>query len=229
MPIKYFDIKNGIISFSQKDYSLARHRHFPIEVAFAISGQLHIRTDNQQYTNVQSVIINSNVPHIFNCENSECQLYFIDPTSNAGIQLSKYFLPKGEDIVVNTITSIEIFKEKYIYGLDEDYPFCERDDRVKSCLSWIDDNYSKEGIKLSMISENVFLSESRIAHLFKKQIGISIHQYILWKKIESAIKRYIEGASLTECAYSFGFSDSSHFNKTFQKMFGIYPSFSNQE
>jgi AraC-like DNA-binding protein len=34
-----------------------------------------------------------------------------------------------------------------------------------------------------------------------------------------------EGLSITECAHFAGFADSSHFNKVFNKMFGIKPFF----
>jgi len=61
--------------------------------------------------------------------------------------------------------------------------------------------------------------------LFKKQLGISVHQCLLWKKIVLAALKSREGYSLTECAHYVGFSDSSHFNKVFYKMFGITPFF----
>lgn len=230
MPITYFNIEKGVAGFSQKDYQLKRHAHFPIELAFTLSGQLNIKTIHQQYTNIQSIIINSNVPHSFSCLNSECQLYFIDPTSNAGEHIEKYYFSKSKDIVLIDRTEAEHFKETHILAFEKNnLHLNERDRRIQHCLDWIDANYSIEGIQLSMLSEIVFLSESRLAHLFKEQIGIPIHQYILWKKIEMALKRSLEGFSLTDSAYFCGFSDPSHFNKTFKKMFGIYPSFANKK
>jgi AraC-like DNA-binding protein len=56
-------------------------------------------------------------------------------------------------------------------------------------------------------------------------MGISVHQCILWKKILLAVQRTREGYSLTEAAHDAGFSDSSHFNKVFNKMFGVNPFF----
>jgi AraC-like DNA-binding protein len=230
MHINHFDTDNGVAGFSQKDYRLKRHAHFPIEVAFALSGQLSIGTDIHQYTNIQSAIINSNVPHTFSCINGECQLYFIDPTSHTGKDILKCYLAGGEDFVlIDTVESTQ-FKENHILASKNKYAgLSEMDCRVQRSLDWIKANYSIEGINVSMLSEIVFLSESRLAHLFKKQVGISIHQYILWRKVEMAIKHATEGFSLTDSAYSSGFADSSHFIKTFQKMFGIYPSFAIKE
>jgi AraC-like DNA-binding protein len=82
-----------------------------------------------------------------------------------------------------------------------------------------------EKLTVSKLSSASFLSESRLAHLFKKQLGISVHQCILWKKILLAVLKSREGYSLTECAHYVGFSDSSHFNKVFYKMFGVNPFF----
>jgi len=56
-------------------------------------------------------------------------------------------------------------------------------------------------------------------------MNISIRQYILWKKIEIAATKSQTGHSLTESAHYAGFTDSSHFIKTFKKMFGVRPSF----
>lgn len=226
MNINYFDIEHGVVGFTQKHYQLKRHAHFPIEVAFALSGSLHITTDDQAFTRVQSVIIHSNVPHTFSCVRSECQLYFIEPGSNTGKNILKQFFNGRKETVLIDVVEKEHFKEDFIdaFQHQQSRPGA-MDKRIQRCLDWIKQNYSTEGINISMIAEIVFLSEGRLAHLFKEQVGISVHQYILWKKIEMAVKHGMEGFSLTECAYHAGFADSSHFIKTFQKMFGIYPSF----
>jgi AraC-like DNA-binding protein len=226
MAINYFDIENGVFGYSQKDYQLKRHSHFPIEVVFTLSGQLSIDTHNHQYTNIQAAIINSKVPHTFNCLNSACQLYFIEPTSLAGKHILRSFFSRDEEMVLMDGVEAEYFKDEHIFAYRKHHVHLKPlDDRIQICLDWIKANYSVQNIQLSMLSEIAFLSESRLAHLFKEQIGIPVHQYILWKKIEMAIKQFMEGSSLTDCAYSSGFADPSHLNKTFKKMFGVYPSF----
>ncbi len=225
MHINHFDIDNGVAGFSQKDYQLKRHAHFPIEVVFKLSGQVIINTDTHQYPNIDSAIINSNVSHTFSCS-GECQLYFIDPTSYAGKEISNRYLSQGEDMVLIDTGGLKEFEQKHILSLrNQNSALRDIDPRVQRCMDWIKANYSVPGINISMLSETVFLSEGRLAHLFKEEVGISVHQYILWKKIEMALKHATEGFSLTDCAYSSGFADSSHFIKTFQQMFGIYPSF----
>jgi len=221
--VNYIDTDNGVACFSQKNYQLRRHAHFPIEVVFTLSGHLNIDTDAHQYKDIQSAVIDSNVPHTFNCLSGECLLYFIDPTSHAGKDISRCYLNGRQDLIAVNMAEVEQFKKKYT---EIRHPRSnDMDSRVQSCLDWIKTNYATEGINIGMLCQSVYLSESRLAHLFKKEVGISVHQYILWKKVEMAVKHALEGSALTECAYSSGFADSSHFIKTFQKMFGIYPSF----
>lgn len=225
MNVNYIDTDNGVAGFSQKNYQLKRHAHFPVEVAFALSGHLHIETDNRRYANIQSAIIHSNVPHTFSCLNGECQLYFVDPTSYAGRDIVNCYLGTKDIVLIDGIDAGH-FREKHLIRSGKPRSgTTAMDNRVERCLEWIKANFSIEGANIAMLSELVFLSESRLAHLFRQQVGISVHQYILWKKVEMAVKRAMEGFSLTDCAYDSGFADSSHFIKTFQKMFGIYPSF----
>lgn len=226
MPINYFDIEKGIAGFFQKNYEAKMHQHFSIEVAFALKGKIEIETAYQQYKAIQSAIIQSNVPHRFSCKKCECQLYFADPTSRTGEHLIRLYLPETKNILIPVPFDKATFREKLLAASPgQDILLKDRDSRVQHCLDFIDINSIRKDIHISILSSMVYLSESRLAHLFKDQVGISLQQYILWKKTERAINHSLEGFSLTQAAHYAGFSDSSHFNKTFKKMFGIYPSF----
>jgi len=69
-----------------------------------------------------------------------------------------------------------------------------------------------------------YLSESRLLHLFKQEIGLPIRNYILWHRLQLAFKELSKGHSLTEVAYLTGFSDQSHLTRTFVKTIGATPS-----
>lgn|SRR5690606_10994079 len=99
------------------------------------------------------------------------------------------------------------------------------DERIRVCLDWIGTNFSTEGLNVKKVAEIALLSDSRLAHIFREQTGISVFQYILWKKVEEAILLSQEGFSLTQCAHSLCFTDSSHFTRTFKNMFGVSPYF----
>jgi AraC-like DNA-binding protein len=79
-------------------------------------------------------------------------------------------------------------------------------------------------LSLKKLAVHVALSESRLSHLFKQEIGIPIQRYLLWYKVAETAFNIGRGMSLTEAADAAGFADSAHFSRTFRAMFGLTPS-----
>ena len=69
------------------------------------------------------------------------------------------------------------------------------------------------------------VSEGRLMHLFKKETGTTIRKYVLWNKLQHAIKLHLVGNSLKQSARLSGFSDPAHFNRVFVSNYGLNPSF----
>jgi len=118
MPINYIDISAGIIGFTQKNYRTDKHRHFYIEVAFALKGNLCVKTIDSEYNNIESIVINSNCLHSFDCIAGECQLYFIDPMSSMGSSLLDRWLANKKNISVDGFMSLPDFKKLYVNSND---------------------------------------------------------------------------------------------------------------
>lgn len=78
-----------------------------------------------------------------------------------------------------------------------------------------------EPLTLSTASKGIYLSPSRLRHLFVEQTGLAFKTYLLWLRLVSAVQIYSEGKSLTEAAHSAGFSDSAHFSRIFRRTFGL--------
>lgn len=68
------------------------------------------------------------------------------------------------------------------------------------------------------------LSESRLAHLFRRDVGIPVRQYRLALRMEQAVREIAAGGSLTRAAYAAGFADPAHFCRICRRMFGGPPS-----
>lgn len=81
-----------------------------------------------------------------------------------------------------------------------------------------------EKLTVKHLSETFTMSESGLRSTFRKKMGMSLGIYISSLKIEM-IKDRIKNSetSLSEIAIEFGFTDSSHFNKFFQKHTTINP------
>ncbi len=94
---------------------------------------------------------------------------------------------------------------------------------VTQCTEYI---YSHlyERITIKDLAEFTALSPSYLSRLFKKELGISISDYIRGKKIERAenLVKYSE-YSFIEIANYLAFSSQSHFIHTFEKLVGLTP------
>ncbi|MCP4417164.1 MAG: AraC family transcriptional regulator, partial [Chloroflexi bacterium] len=76
-------------------------------------------------------------------------------------------------------------------------------------------------VSTAAIANAVYLSESRLAHLFKAQMHISIRRYLLWLRLMDAIENIMTGKPFTAAAHEAGFADSAHLSRTFRRMFGL--------
>ena len=100
----------------------------------------------------------------------------------------------------------------------------EIDPRIEAVMNLLQEKYLSEKLSITEIARHACLSESRLIHLFTKQVGIPLRRYVLWLRLSTAIRMAIQGTSLTEAAHAAGFADSAHFSRTCRSMYGISPS-----
>lgn len=81
-----------------------------------------------------------------------------------------------------------------------------------------------ESIPIESLAASVDISPSRLAHLFKEQVGVPIRMFRTWFRLKTAVVFLKEGMSLTDAALRAGFYDSAHFANTFRETFGLPPS-----
>ena len=74
---------------------------------------------------------------------------------------------------------------------------------------------------VAALAAAVGLSASRLIHLWKDEVGISLRRYVLWLRLRHVIARITIGDSLTDAAHDAGFADSAHLSRTFSSMFGL--------
>lgn len=70
----------------------------------------------------------------------------------------------------------------------------------------------------------VGLSESRLRHLAREQLGVPLVRLRWWFQMKRAAGVLRAGGDLSTAAHDAGFSDSAHFTRTFRRMFGFAPS-----
>lgn len=88
-------------------------------------------------------------------------------------------------------------------------------------LEWLP---GREQVRLSEAAEVACLSESRLAHLFRSELGLPFRPYVLWLRLMRAVELASLGHSLTDAAHGAGFADGAHFSRVWRRMFGTTPS-----
>lgn len=209
-----------------KSHQTKLHRHYGIELVWSREGSFDLSTEHVHYTGINAAIIPSNLPHRFQCSDARCQLLFLDPLSPLGQHIAKcYQLYQAEEILVNPPGVEDIFcnRKPILPSAPAHREEASIDYRIRNCIQEIQTNISCSALSITQLSDISYLSESRLSHLFKEELGISIRQFVLWKKIQLAVSKSTDGHSLSTSAHYAGFSDSSHFTKVFSAMFGSSP------
>ncbi len=93
---------------------------------------------------------------------------------------------------------------------------------TNKAIIYINQNIAKK-LTSQKIAKAQHISESHLAHIFKKDMHISIHKYILEKRIFLADKKIKMQVPATQAAIECGFQDYSGFYKQYKKIFGVSP------
>ena len=95
--------------------------------------------------------------------------------------------------------------------------------QISPAINYIDANYDK-AITLAEIARASHLSSSRLAHIFKEQMGITIIDYLTSVRIERA-KQLLLGTdqNCTEICFEVGYNNQSYFTRTFKSLVGMTP------
>lgn len=92
----------------------------------------------------------------------------------------------------------------------------------ENIMNYIEEHLS-EDLSLEQLSEHFFVSKYYISHIFKDNIGLSVHQYIVKKRLAACRNAILNQEKITETYLAFGFRDYSSFYRAFLKEYGISP------
>jgi AraC-like DNA-binding protein len=78
--------------------------------------------------------------------------------------------------------------------------------------------------RVSELAAAVNLAPSRLQHLFKSHLRISIRQHIQQRRLAEAARLIVSThLRISEIVYYIGFRDVSNFNHAFRRTFGVAP------
>ena len=93
---------------------------------------------------------------------------------------------------------------------------------VEQVTGYIEAHISAE-ITVEDVAEAVHMSKYYFLRKFKEITGMTVHNFIVNKRIISACQVMSEGKSITESWQQTGFADYSSFLRNFRKIYGISP------
>lgn len=94
--------------------------------------------------------------------------------------------------------------------------------RVAPILDYIRAHLS-EPLKLDQIAGEFFISKHYLCRIFKSATGFSVMEYIIYSRVLMARQLLQQGVSVQQAGELSGFSDNSHFIRTFGHLTGTSP------
>lgn len=226
MTVEEFNTKSGLYRFKVTNLKTEFHAHPVIEVVIAVQGTFTLYTENALYENLQFAIIGPNKPHKLLSNDCELMIIMMEHHNKlvakhlalAGIVIEGGYYRNGkagieQGVIYDVIQMIRDGKSPSEY-----------DDRVLTAVNYLDNCLLEYNSMIAKLKTATNLSESRLSHLFKSNIGISIKKYLIWSKLKSTMKQYLDKEDNSfSSLVSNEFYDQPHFSKNFKMMFGVKP------
>jgi AraC-like DNA-binding protein len=213
------------------------HRHHAIQLTVALAGALQLDTDDASLS-APAIAVAADARHRFEARGL-LAFVFVEPESLHGRTLTRTIF-RGRDLVAldadDAHRHLEPLRAAFDADLDQSAllaagrAFVDAlaghlqaplpDDRVRRIID------SAKGrldgpLSLAAAAQGIYLSESRLRHLFVEQTGLPFKTYLLWLRLMRAVQLYSGGETLTHAALSAGFADSAHFSRIFRRTFGL--------
>ena len=95
--------------------------------------------------------------------------------------------------------------------------------QIMPAINYIDANYDKP-ISLADIAKASYMSVSRLAHVFKEQMDITLIDYLTGVRIDRARQLLLAtNQNCTEICFQVGYNNQSYFTRTFKRLVGMTP------
>ena len=96
-------------------------------------------------------------------------------------------------------------------------------ERVEAVRELFETRYS-EAHSLLSVARSIGMSPFQFCRVFAELVGTPPHRYLLDVRLNRAAQLLSDGKPVTETCFDVGFSNLSHFTRSFQRRFGCVPS-----
>lgn len=139
------------------------------------------------------------------------------------IKTKVFFSEKGKELSMLPILYEKLEKD-ILEKLDENsYEEKKYSEAVEKCLKIIERDYDKN-ISLDEVTKEVAVSKNYFCHIFKKEMNMSIWNYLTKVRLEKA-KELLRKSDMKsyEIAFKVGYDNPSYFSKIFKKIEKMTP------
>ena len=217
------------------------HLHHAIQICVALDGEIQLRPGpDTAWKRYGGAIIRSDQPHQLDGSGRDVVIAYLEPESEEGRRLGGEGAPIGAIAPapvgavraataatlsgeVSPEAAVRLFREILAQLGARPERSGHLEERIRQVLLAARTDPSRRW-KVSEMAETAGLSSRRFREVFASQVGLSCRQYLLWIRLEAAIRELARDASLTEAALAAGFADAAHLTRTFRRMVGIPPS-----
>ncbi|PSW46283.1 helix-turn-helix domain-containing protein [Photobacterium leiognathi] len=239
------EVKTPTFNVETLDESKIYHHHDYPQIIIGLTGQSELATDDSSFclSSGMGCLIDANVKHSF-CGTPNNQVlvmnlppfvstpdvdmfgrghFSLDARTHQLISLLATELKESanDGVLSQSISNtLQCLIKRSLMYFDE-----KRVERLNMALidSYIDQHIQQK-ISVAELSSVAFLAQSQFYALFKSQMGITPHQYVLRKRLDLAKQLIAERQKpLSQVAQLCGFSSQSSFSQAFRRLYGTSP------
>ncbi|HEX2206488.1 MAG TPA: AraC family transcriptional regulator [Longimicrobium sp.] len=231
----------GFLTLGRGRGVIPPHSHHAIQLTIGLDGAIGLREPDGEWQVFAGGMVAPDVPHQLDTMGTLQAILFVDPETHEGRWLRRAIrtpvaeipaarleasLPALRAVAEEPVDAPEAARliHAVVRGLCAGPPPPHAlDPRIVRVLEVIR-RMDTARISLEEVARAVYLSPSRLQHLFSEQVGLPFRRYVLWRRLTRAMLAVGRGSTLSAAAHACGFADSAHLTRTCYQMLGQPPS-----
>ena len=159
--------------------------------------------------------------HHFSTDFSSAQVIF-DKLLDI-MEENKRVVPFHQEMLICHITSLLLSINRIVSLTQKSNDDITRPDPLFARVCDYMNKHLEEDLTLDILAQKFYVSKYHISHVFKENMGMSVHQYLTKKRLYASKNAILSGEPMGDVANNFGFQDYTSFFRAFKKEFGIGP------
>ncbi|MET0285659.1 MAG: AraC family transcriptional regulator [Polyangiales bacterium] len=218
--------------------SSSPHSHCVMQLTIGLFAPVRARIAGHVVPDASGMLIDANVAHEVA---GDLVHLFVDPQSQTGrawrgMLRAQPYLPLSREVVAQFLSgqgedawldgrasggAVESLMQamQREHGRSMAAPF---DERVANVIQLLRGRLDAR-TPLEELADLAHLSPSRLTHLFTREVGMPIKQYVVWLRLVAVIDAIARDKSLGTLAVASGFPDQAAFTRSYRRAWGRTP------